>query len=67
MQFVKTLAIYRGLSLRKMLELLSKEKNFNNCYPSFYNKLKNNTLKFSEIDKIADFLGYEIIFKDIRQ
>jgi len=67
MQFVKTLATYRGLSLRKLLELLSKEKGFNNCYPAFYNKLKNSTIKFSDINEIADYLGYEIEFKDLKQ
>lgn len=64
--FIKTLVTYRGSSLRKLLGKLSEEKGCSNCYPSFYNKLKNSTIKFSEVKDIAESLGYEIIFKDMR-
>lgn len=66
LNFVKILTTYRGTSLRKLIAKLSSEKNYSNCYPSFYTKLKNGTIKFSEIKDIADTLGYEIIFKDIK-
>lgn len=66
MKFLKLLVTYRGMSLRKLLQKLNEEKGYSNCYPSFYNKLKNNTIKFSEVKDIADSLGYEIIFKDIK-
>lgn len=66
MNFIKILTTYRGLSLRKLIAKLSSEKNYSDCYPSFYTKLKNGTIKFSEIKDIADTLGYEIVFKDIR-
>ncbi len=66
MQFIKTLVAYRGMSLRKLLEVLSKNGAVNGCYPGFYNKLKNDTIKFSEIVDIAKFLGYEIVFKDTK-
>lgn len=64
--FIKILTTYRGLSLRKLVTKLAAEKNFSDCYPSFYTKLKNGTIKFSEVKNIADLLGYEIIFKDIK-
>lgn len=63
--FIKVLSTYRGLSLRKLLSKLSVNKGYSNCYPSFYTKLKNGTIKFSEVNDIANELGYEIIFKDI--
>ena len=66
MNFIKILTTNRGLSLRKLIAKLSSEKNYSDCYPSFYTKLKNGTIKFSEIKDIADTLGYEIVFKDIR-
>ena len=66
MNFIKILTTYRGLSLRKLIAKLSSEKNYSDCYPSFYTKLKNGTIKFSEIKDIADTLGYEIVFTDIR-
>ena len=64
--FIKILTTYRGLSLRKLLNKLSIEKGYSNCYPNFYTKLKNGTIRINEIKDIADILGYEIIFKDLK-
>ena len=61
---VKTMCAYRGTSMRKLLNKLSSEKGWSNCYPSFYYKLKNKTLKHTEMAELADTLGYEIIFRD---
>ncbi len=66
LDFVKTLSAYKGLSLRKLLQRLSENQDGSSYYPSFYNKLKNNTLKFKEINDIANVLGYEIVFRDIK-
>lgn len=62
--FVKILAVYKGISLRKLIAKLAEEKNSSDCYSNFYAKLKKETIKFSEIVDIADILGYEIVFKD---
>ncbi len=67
LDFVKTLSAYKGVSLRKLLAKLGEDDGWSNCYPSFYNKLKNDTIKFKEINDIAKSLGYEIIFKDVRK
>lgn len=67
LDFVKTLCAYKGSSLRKLLLKLYESEKYSNCYPGFYNKLKNNTLKFREINDIAKVLGYEIIFRDIKK
>ncbi len=65
--FVKSLTIYRGLTLRKLLKKLHEERGYSNSYSGFYNKLKCSTLRFSEINEIAEMLGYEIIFKDLKK
>ncbi len=65
--FIKTISAYKGFSLRKLLARLNENSDYSPCYPSFYNKLKNNTLKFKEISDIANILGYEIIFRDIKK
>ena len=62
--FVKILSISKGTTLRKLLNNLHSKKEYSNSYAGFYNKLKNSTLKFSEMKDIADMLGYEIIFKE---
>lgn len=66
LDFIKTLTIYRGLTLRKLLKKLHEEKGYSNSYAGFYNKLKNQTLKFNELNDITTALGYEIIFRDIK-
>lgn len=62
--FIKTLAIYKGTSLRKLITKLAINKNSSDCYSNFYAKLKKETIKFSEVADIAETLGYEIIFRD---
>lgn len=65
LDLVKTICAYRGTSMRKLLEQLHKNRNWSNCYPGFYNKLKNSTLKYTEMAEIAEELGYSIFFKDV--
>lgn len=65
LDFIKTLTIYRGLTLRKLLKKLHEEKGYSNSYSGFYNKLKKQNIKFTEINDISEMLGYEIIFKDL--
>ncbi len=62
--FVKTLTVYKGTSLRKLIAKLAQQKNISDCYSNFYAKLKKETIKFSEIADIAETLGYEIIFRE---
>ncbi len=67
LNFVKTISAYRGTTIRKLLNKLSSEKGYSNCYAGFYNKLKNNTLKFSEMNDIANILGYEIVIREVKK
>ena len=62
--FIKTLTIYKGLSLRKLVSRVSTAKNTSDCYSNFYAKLKNETIKFTEVVDVAETLGYEIIFRE---
>ena len=62
---IKTLCAYKGTSLRRILKKLSEQHDFSDCYPGFYNKLKNNTLKFREMRDIVSVLGCEIVIKDL--
>ncbi|MCM1338386.1 MAG: hypothetical protein NC191_01800 [Muribaculaceae bacterium] len=62
--FIKTLTIYKGLSLRKLVTRVASAKNVSDCYSNFYAKLKNETIKFSEVADVAETLGYEIVFRE---
>lgn len=65
--FVKMLGVLKGTTLRKLLAKLNEEKSYSKSYAGFYNKLKNNTLKLREMNDIAETLGYEIIFREIKK
>lgn len=67
LDFVKMLSVLKGTTLRKLLAKLNCEKNYSNSYSGFYNKLKNNTLKFKEMRDITQTLGYEIIIREIKK
>ena len=41
--FVKTLTVYKGTSLRKLIAKLAQQKNISDCYSNFYAKLKKET------------------------
>jgi len=62
--FIKTITIYKGQSLRKLIAKVAEVNNTSDCYSNFYAKLKNETIKFREVSEIAQTLGYEIIFRE---
>jgi len=64
LDFIKTLTIYKGQSLRKLINKIALDKNTSACYSNFYAKLKKETIKFNEVNDIAQALGYEIIFRE---
>ena len=67
LDFVKTLSAYKGTTLRKLLKKLVSEKDYSKSYSGFYNKFKYDTLKFKEMNDIAQSLGYEIILRDVKK
>ncbi len=62
--FIKTITIYKGFTLRKLLASLHQKRGYSKSYSGFYNKLKYENLKFSELKDIADELGYEVVLKE---
>lgn len=66
LDFVKRLSVCKGTTIRRLLSRLNSEKGYSNSYAGFYNKLKNNTLKFKELNDIAQTLGYEIILRELK-
>ena len=62
--FIKTLTVCKGTSLRKLVAKLATQKGASDCYSNFYAKLKKETIKFSEVVDVAEILGYEIIFRE---
>lgn len=64
-EYIKSLLALRGLTLKQLSELIT-QKTGKSCLPtSLSNKFSRGTMQFSEVQMIADLLGFEIAFNDI--
>lgn len=57
---IKVIVAREGTTLTSVASKLYKTKNSRNALNLLSQKLRNNTVKFKEIDDILDFLGYEL-------
>ncbi len=61
---IKVIVAREGTTLTAVAGKLYKTKSSRNALNLLSQKLRNNTVKFKEINDILDFLGYELkIFK----
>ena len=63
-QEIKVLIARRGTTLKKVCEQLSEKTGKFYSYNNISNKLRNETIKFNEIQAIFDILNYELFYKD---
>lgn len=56
---VKSYIVKEGYTMKMIAKLINK-KNSNVALQNLSNKLSRETIKYSEVKKIADILGYEI-------
>lgn len=59
---IRILMLQEGLSIAKMTKLINKKNSLNYTPDGISKKLRNNTLKFTEAEIIADTLDYDIVF-----
>ena len=64
-EIVKLLLIKENISITKLAELLSKKEDKKVYQQTLSLKLIKGTLKFDEMLRICEILGYEIDFKKI--
>ena len=57
---VKVIVAREGTTLTAVASRLYKTKSSRNALNLLSQKLRNNTVKFNEINDILDFLGYEL-------
>lgn len=61
---IKALLALRGITLKKLAQLIS-EKTGKNCSPaSISNKFSRGTMSYHEVVSIAEMLGFEVSFTD---
>ena len=59
---IRILMLQEGLSISKLSKLINKKQGLNYTPDGISKKLRNNTLKFTEAELIADTLDYNIVF-----
>lgn len=60
---IKHLVSLEATTLTKIAERMSNEKGTKMKLNNLSKKLRSNTIKFAEVDAIADLLGYDIKFE----
>lgn len=61
-QRIKILLATEATTLTRVADRLMKEKNHKVTVNNLSRKLRSETIKFTEIEMIADLLGYDIEF-----
>ena len=62
-EIVNVLLAHKKISQKKLIEMLSKERNEDLPQSTFANQLWRNSLRLSEFQQICDVLGYKIILE----
>lgn len=62
---IKLLAVSRGITLKKLAQMLFKYTNENYSYNSLLGKLNRESLSLKEAIYIGDLLNYKLEFTDI--
>lgn len=61
---IKSMLALRGMTITKLAEILSEHAGKKYTLASVSNKLSRGTMPYSEVQMIAELLGFEIIFND---
>ncbi|OGI03111.1 MAG: hypothetical protein A2Y25_03340 [Candidatus Melainabacteria bacterium GWF2_37_15] len=61
---IKMMLLWRDISLSKLVRKLNKDYGYSDSQSNLSRKLIKNTIKYDEVKKIADILGYNIIFQE---
>ncbi len=64
---VKILLLSRGISMRKLVKQINEKKGVDHRHTNLSRKLVKNTIRYAEVEEIAELLDYEIVFKDKRK
>lgn len=59
---IRSYAVRKGLSIRRLSELLNARRGTTTSPQNLTKKLANSTLRYDEVKEIADVLGYEIVW-----
>jgi len=60
---IKSLIAKRGMTLKQVCEIMSEKTGQTYSGNNITNKLRRNTIKFSEVQMIFEILGYKLEYK----
>lgn len=60
---IKVMLARKNLSMRKLIEIINEHYNRKDTVQNLSNKLNRDSIKYKEVEEIADLLGYKIEFK----
>ncbi len=59
---IKVLLAKSNLSMRKLIDLMNEKYNRKDTVQNLSNKLNRDTIKYRDVEEIAETLGYKIEF-----
>ena len=60
---IKVMLARKNLSMRKLIEIVNEHYNRKDTVQNLSNKLNRDSVRYKEVEEIADLLGYKIEFK----
>ena len=64
---IKSLLALRGLTLKKLAQMITEKTGQNCSSASLSNKFSRGTMSYHEVMMIAEMLGFEISFNDVEK
>lgn len=61
-QEIKVMLARKGLTLKELVALLNDKYNRNDSLQNLSNKLNRDSIRYREVEEIANLLGYKIEF-----
>ena len=60
---IKVMLARKNLSMRKLIEIINEHYNRKDTVQNLSNKLNRDSIRYKEVEEIADLLGYKLEFK----
>ena len=60
---IKSIIVWEGVTMSEVVRRLAAEHDWSGSVPNFSDKLRCETLRYSEALELAEVLGYEIIWQ----
>ena len=61
---VKSFVAWKGMTMTEVVELLADEHGWSSSVPNLSGKLLRDSLRYHETMKLADALGYDIVWQN---